>query len=225
MTPPLMLFAAGFGTRMGPLTRDLPKPLIEVAGRPLIDHALRLADGAGIDRRVANTHYRPEALEAWLSARGVTALRETPEILDTGGGLKNALPALGGDPVLTLNTDAVWTGPNPLARLARGWRDGMGALLLVVPLARATGRKAPGDFAMDTGERLRRGGDLVYTGAGMIEAGAVAARPGRIFGLGDVWDALAAEGRLFGLVHTGGWADVGHPGGIAAAEAMVAADV
>ena len=124
--PPLMLFAAGYGRRMGALTADRPKPLVPVAGRPLIDHALALADGAGAERRVANLHYRPEALARHLEARGVALSWEDP-ILETGGGLRAALPLLGPGPVLTLNTDAAWRGPNPLSALLGAWaRDARG---------------------------------------------------------------------------------------------------
>ncbi|MFN3643134.1 MAG: nucleotidyltransferase family protein [Gemmobacter sp.] len=220
----LMLFAAGFGTRMGALTADRPKPLIPVAGRPLIDHALALADAAGIARRVVNLHYRGEQLAAHLADRPGLALSwEREAILDTGGGLRAALPLLGPGPVLTLNTDAVWTGPNPLGALADGW-DGqaMGALLLLAPRDRATGHAGPGDFAMDAGGRLTRGGPFVYLGAQVIDPAALDAIPDRVFSFNRVWDRLIAEGRAFGLVHAGGWCDVGRPEGIALAEALLA---
>ncbi len=215
-----MLFAAGFGTRMGPLTEGRPKPMIPVAGRPLVDHAVALAREAGITRIVANTHYLPHLIEPHLEALGVAISREEPEILDTGGGLLHALPHLGAGPVFTLNTDAVWTGPNPLAALAAAWSDGMDALLMCVPGPCAHGRAGPGDFALEKG-RLTRGGDLVYTGAQIIHPRALNAEYGRVFSLSRVWTDLAERGALHGMVHEGHWADVGHPGGIAAAEAML----
>jgi MurNAc alpha-1-phosphate uridylyltransferase len=101
---------------MGALTRDRPKPLVEVAGRALIDHALDLVAGYAPPRTVVNLHYRAGQLAAHLSGRGVALSHETPYILDTGGGLRAALPLLGDGPVLTMNSDAVWRGPNPLAR-------------------------------------------------------------------------------------------------------------
>lgn len=116
----LMLFAAGFGTRMGALTANCPKPLIKVANKALIDHALEIVDVAGIETVIANTHYLPERLNAHLANRNVTLSHES-EILETGGGLKHALPLLGTDPVFTFNTDAIWTGPNPLTTLAKAW--------------------------------------------------------------------------------------------------------
>ena len=107
----LMLFAAGFGTRMGDLTADRPKPLIEVGGRALIDHALEQARDAGLGRIVVNVHYLADQVRSHLADSGdILISDETETILETGGGLKNALPLLGGDTVFTLNTDAVWTG-------------------------------------------------------------------------------------------------------------------
>lgn len=224
---PLMLFAAGFGTRMGQLTAQRPKPLIEVAGRALIDHALVLADGAGVTRRVANAHYLGSQIVAHLAGTGVTVVEEDP-ILDTGGGLKAALPLLGGGdgPVMTLNTDAVWTGANPLTELAEGWRPGMGALLLLLPAAEARSESGRSDFVLDDAGRIDwaagRAGHL-YLGAHILDAGVLAGfAPGK-FSLTEVWRQLIAEGRAYGVVHRGGWCDVGHPEGIAAAEAMLAA--
>lgn len=223
MSPlPAMLFAAGFGTRMGALTESRPKPLIEVAGRALIDHALDIAAGAGCDPVVVNAHYRADQLADHLQGRNIRLSRETPGILDTGGGLRAALPLLGGPVCHTLNTDAVWAGPNPLALLGEAWAGGPGALLLVVPASRVHGRTGPGDFSMAEDGTLRRGGDLVYTGAEIIDTGALDAVPDRVFSLSRVWDMLAGEGRLRGLVYPGRWADVGHPGGIAEAERMLA---
>jgi MurNAc alpha-1-phosphate uridylyltransferase len=218
----ILLFAAGFGTRMGALTRTRPKPLIEVAGRPLIDHALALADEAGIARKVVNAHYRADQIAAHLATRPEIAVsREEPDILDTGGGLRHALPLLDADPVYTLNTDAVWTGPNPLVTLADAW-DGrrMDALLMLVPAGRARGRSGAGDFDIGPGGALRRGAGGVYTGAQIISAAALDALPAGPVSLNVAWDAAIARGRLFGTLHPGGWCDVGHPGGIAEAEAM-----
>ncbi len=217
----VMLFAAGFGTRMGALTADRPKPLVEVAGRPLIDHALEVA--AGAKRIVANVHYKPEALVAHLQARGVAVSHEDP-ILETGGGLRVALPLLGAGPVMTLNTDAVWTGANPLDQLAAAW-DGerMDGLLLVLPDALAG--KGAGDFVMDAEGRLTRARGArgaVYLGAQIVRTEGLLAVPDAVFSLNVLWDQMIATGRLFGVVHRGGWCDVGHPAGIAQAEAMLA---
>jgi N-acetyl-alpha-D-muramate 1-phosphate uridylyltransferase len=218
-----MIFAAGFGTRMGALTAARPKPLIPVAGKPLIDHALTLADDADIARKVVNLHYRADMLAECLAGRNDVALsHETPQILDTGGGLRQALPLLGAGPVFTLNSDAVWTGPNPLTTLADAWDVAMGGLVLLVPADRATGHGGGGDFDIDAEGRLSRGRAHVYTGAQIIDPAGLAAIPDAVFSLNRLWDVLIAEGRLFGVAHPGGWCDVGTPAGIAEAEAMLA---
>ncbi len=217
----LMLFAAGFGTRMGALTADRPKPLIPVAGKALIDHALEQAAGAG--RVVVNLHYRGDQIRAHLAGRPEIAFSaETDTILETGGGLKRALPLLAADPVFTMNSDAVWTGPRAMGQLAAAWdAPRMDALLLLVPRDRAVGHRGKGDFAIDDAGRLTRGADLVYTGAQIIRTRPFADWPGQVFSINPVWDAMAAQGRLFGLVHRGGWCDVGRPESIALAEAML----
>lgn len=216
----LMLFAAGLGTRMRPLTDTLPKPLIPVGGRPLIDHALALVKDAGIARIVVNTHYRADQIAAHLAGRNVLLSHE-PEVLETGGGLRAALPLLGPGPVFTLNSDVVFTGPNPLITLADHWRDEMGALLLLVPADRATGHNGKGDFALSPDGRITRGGPLVYACAQILRPEGMAAIPDRVFSLNRYWDMLIAEGRAFGVLHPGGWADVGRPENIALAEALL----
>jgi N-acetyl-alpha-D-muramate 1-phosphate uridylyltransferase len=224
-TFPLMIFAAGFGTRMGALTQGQPKPLIPVAGRPLIDHALALADALPPGPRVVNLHYRGEMLEHHLAGRDVALSWERPDILDTGGGLRAALPMLGAGPVMTLNSDAVWTGPNPLPRLAAAWDDGrMGALLLLGEPSRLRGRSGPDDFVMDAEGRIARAegrAGLVYLGAQILNPEGIFDIPDRVFSLNRLWDRLIAQGRAYGLVHDGGWCDVGSPAGIVAAEAML----
>ena len=217
-----MLFAAGLGTRMGALTADRPKPLIEVAGRPLAAHALALAREAGVGRIVANLHYRAEMLRPWLEREGVAVSDESARLLDTGGGLKAARPLLGPGPVFTLNTDAVWRGPNPLDLLAAAWApERMDALLLCLPPERARSHRGPGDFALGEDGRLSRGGPLVFSGAEIIAADRLDEVEQAVFSLNQVWDAIAAEGRLFGVAYPGEWCDVGRPEGIAEAERML----
>ena len=223
-----MIFAAGLGTRMGALTRDRPKPLIPVGGRTLLDHALALVAGAGVARVVVNAHAHAGQVADHLArvAPGAAVSHE-PERLETGGGLKRALPLLGPGPVFTLNADMVWTGANPLATLAAAWRPGMGALLCLVPRAAAIGHGGPGDFFLGANGRLaRRGGatsaPYVYAGAEIIDTAALDGFGDAAFSLNPVWDRLIAEGRLFGVVHAGGWVDVGRPEGIALAEAELA---
>jgi MurNAc alpha-1-phosphate uridylyltransferase len=222
-----LLFAAGFGTRMAPLTDTRPKPLIEVTGRALLDHALDMCDGVSLARRVVNTHYRAAQIAQHLAARpetrDVALSHETPEILETGGGLRHALPLLGAGPVFTLNTDAIWTGPNPLAALAAAWDpDRMDALLMCVPADRATGHAGGGDFARDATGALQRGGPLVYGGVQIIDPASLSGIAETAFSLNLAWNASARAGRLHGLVHPGGWCDVGRPESIALAEGMLA---
>ena len=217
----VMLFAAGFGTRMAPLTDTRPKPLIEVAGRPLLDHALDVVRDAGLRRVVANTHYMAGVMGRALAERGVTVVHE-PAILDTGGGVRNALPLLGDRPVLTLNADAVWTGTNPVTGLLDKWDETrMDALLLLVPPDRATGHLGKGDFVIDGAGRLTRGAGLIYTGLQVMKTAALNDIEGSVFSLNRVWDRMQADGRLFGTVFGGGWCDVGRPESIALAEAML----
>lgn len=215
-----LLFAAGFGTRMGALTRDRPKPLIQVAGRALLDHALDIA--ADVPRRVVNAHYKADQIADHLRGRPVALSIEAPEILDTGGGLRAALPLLGPGPVYTLNTDAVWRGPNPLAQLRSAWDPArMRALLLCVPLAQARGRQGGGDCTLAPDGRLTWGGGLVYTGAQIVATDGLDRMQAGAFPMRQIWDAAAEGGGLHGIVYPGLWADVGHPDGIAVAEAML----
>lgn len=218
-----MLFAAGFGTRMGELTRNRPKPLVEVAGRPLIDHALDLVRPLGLPRVVANLHYRAEMLEAHLAPLGVALSHEHPDILDTGGGLRAALPLLGAGPVFTLNTDAIWAGPNPLELLRQTWDSAlMDALLICIPPARAVGHQGAGDFTLDDAGRVRRGPGLVYGGAEILNPALLDEIGEQVFSLNAVWDRMLARGRLYALEYPGRWCDVGHPEGIALAESLLA---
>ncbi|MDO9527299.1 MAG: nucleotidyltransferase family protein, partial [Gemmobacter sp.] len=166
----VMLFSAGFGTRMGALTATRPKPLVPVAGRALIDHALDLIADAGIARTVVNLHYLGDQIAAHLAGRPDTALSwEQDVILDTGAGLRAALPMLGDGPVYTLNPDAIWTGTNPLRTLEREWRPDMGALLMLGHVDQVRGRVGKGDFSLDAQGRITRGGDYLYLGAQIID--------------------------------------------------------
>jgi MurNAc alpha-1-phosphate uridylyltransferase len=225
----LMIFAAGFGTRMGALTADRPKPLIPVAGRALIDHALDVAEGAGADPVVVNLHYRADQMAAHLAGRPVRLSLEREEILETGGGLRAALPLLGLGPVMTLNSDAVWTGPNPLAQLRAAWDPGrMDGLLLLAPVTSLPDPAIRADFALDAAGRISRhavtgGPGHAYLGAQIIRTEALADIPDRVFSLNRLWDRMIAAGRAHGILHAGGWCDVGTPEAIARAEAMLQA--
>lgn len=221
MRPSLMIFAAGFGTRMRPLTDTRPKPLIEVAGKTLLDRALMMGRQAQLSPIVVNSHYMGDQIADHLAGQDVAISDESDLLLDTGGGLRKALPLLDGGPVMTLNPDVIWTGPNPLTALCDAWDDRMDALLAVVPIAKATARVGSGDFSIDAAGRISRQGDFVYGGAHIIRPERLAEIPDQIFSLNRIWDVLIAEGRAFGMIHSGGWCDVGRPETISFAEAML----
>lgn len=220
MTPPAMIFAAGFGKRMGTLTKDIPKPMVPLAGRPMIDHAIDMVRSAGIELIVANTHYLNDAIEPHLKAQDIRISHECGEILETGGGLKAALPMLGSDVVLTLNPDAAWTGPNPIVHLMNSWRSDMHALLLLAPLESAFTNRENGDFSLDQGE-IHRKGDYLYTGAQIIRTARLSEIEDVSFSLNRYWDLLAEQSPLNGVVHEGGWCDIGSPDGLKSAEKML----
>lgn len=225
-----MIMAAGFGTRMGALTATTPKPLLKVGGRALIDHALDDAQAAGVKSAVVNLHYLGGMIREHLSARVAPEIlfSEETEVLETGGGVKQALPLLGPRPFYTMNPDAIWTGPRPLAPLAEGWAEGrMGARLLLVRREDAINHAGAGDFFMDEAGRLtRRGGasraPFIFTGAQIIDPAGFADAPSGAFSTNLIWDRLIEEGRLFGAVHEGGWVDVGTPEGLRLAESALA---
>ena len=221
----VMLFAAGFGTRMAPLTNDQPKPMIPVAGRPLIDHALDLVRAYNPETIVANVHYKPHPLIDHLKGSEVLIAHETPDILDTGGGLRAALSHLGDGPVFTMNTDAVWSGANPLQQLAAAWDPArMDALLLCLPRENAIGHDGPGDFIQGYDGRAKRGPGLVYSGLQILKTDMLHDIPETAFSLNKLWDQMLAKGRLFTATYPGRWCDVGRPDGIVLAETLLGYD-
>jgi len=226
-TRALMIFAAGFGTRMGALTATQPKPMIPVAGRPLIDHALDQAVGAGAAPIVVNLHYLGDQLAAYLADRPVLLSWERDQVLETGGGLRRALPLLGPGAVVTLNSDAAWTGKNAIAQLEAAWDETiMDALLLIAPPERTVGHTAPPAFSMDDHGRLTRhaitgGAGYVFTGAQIIKTDMLAGIPDEVFSMWRLWEPMLAAGRMYGLIHQGGWCDVGQPESIALAEELL----
>ncbi|TWI33348.1 nucleotidyltransferase family protein [Paracoccus sulfuroxidans] len=224
MTSPdaLMVFAAGRGTRMAPLTDVTPKPLIRVGGQTLLDRALDLGRQGGARRIVVNTHHLGQQIHDHLAGTEVAISDEADALLETGGGLRKALPLLGPGPVITLNPDVVWTGGNPVADLRAAWDPArMDALLMLVPLQATRGRLGGGDFTLDPDNRLIRGGDLVYGGAQIIRPDRLSEIEGEAFSLNLLWDLLIASGRAYGLVHPGLWCDVGRPDCIPLAEEML----
>jgi MurNAc alpha-1-phosphate uridylyltransferase len=197
-----MIFAAGFGTRMGQLTAQTPKPLLPLAGRPMIDHSVELLRQAGIETIVANTHYLPDVLEDHLDKLGVTTFRENP-ILETGGGLRAALPALGSGPVITMNPDAAWSGANPVQELLAQWKPEMRALLLV-----CKGDTATSDFDLAEG-RISRTGPYRYTGLQIIRTDRLVEIQEQVFSLNRYWDLLLQDGNIHGAEYSGTWSDIG----------------
>ncbi len=223
-----MILAAGLGTRMRPLTDNCPKPLLRLGGRPMIDLALDHAVAAGVRRAVDNLHYLGGMIRDHLAGREAPEILfsdEQPEILGTGGGIAQALPLLGAAPFYTVNSDAVWVGPNPLAVLAAAWEPArMDALLLLVPRERARSYTRPGDFFLPSEGDVpiwradAEAAPMVYTGAQIIAPGVFANAPRGRFAL---WDALMVWDRVAAVTYSGGWVDVGTPAGLAEAEAAL----
>lgn len=219
----VMLFAAGFGTRMGALTKDRPKPLIHVAGKPLIDHTLDLVAAIRPAKTVANLHYKSEMMAAHLKPHNVILSVEKPDILETGGGLKAALPLLGDGPVFTMNTDSIWAGPNPLKLLQQAWNPAhMDALLVCVPTDHAIGHTGKGDFDVDDAGHISRGQDVVYCGVQILQTNGLYDITKPSFSLNILWDQMQKNDRLFALTYPGHWCDVGRPEGITLAENLLA---
>lgn len=217
-----MIFAAGKGTRMGAVTKVTPKPLIHVGGKALIDHALALVDDSPLKRTVVNIHHLGEQIIDHLAGRDVMISHEKDQLLETGGGLKQALTLLNSDEIVTLNSDAVWSGPNPIQMAVEGWNPAeMDALLVLVPTDHAAGHKGNGDFHIDPSGRLKRGPGLIYTGCQIIKTPFVKDVSDDVFSLNVVWDRLLKNQRVFGIEYGGSWYDVGHPEGITIAERML----
>lgn len=227
-----MVMAAGLGKRMRPLTATRPKPLVELAGKPMIEHVFDRLRAAGVEKAVVNVHYLADALEGHLeSVQGieVAVSDEREQLLETGGGLVKALPLIEGDPFLACNSDNFWIdGPaDTLRLLASHWDDdAMDALLLLVPHARAFNHAGKGDFHMDRRGRLRRRArgkvaPYVFTGIQMLSKRLIKDTPEGPFSTNILWDRAIEEGRCFGAVHQGLWFDVGRPQSIKDTEAAL----
>jgi MurNAc alpha-1-phosphate uridylyltransferase len=216
-----MFFCAGRGTRMGTLTQHQPKPMVKVAGRPLIDHAMDAMEG--VERRFANLHYLPNTLEKYLNLARFETIFEQ-DLLETGGGLKHALPRINRSEIFTMNTDSAWSGPKPAQWLAQHWQpDIMDGLLLLVPKDRALGHKGTGDFITHQDGTVVRGAGDIYCGLQIIKTQYIQQRPETHFSLNLVWEDLLARGTLFGAPYPGQWCDVGYPDAIPLAETMLEA--
>lgn len=228
-----MILAAGLGTRMGPLTKERPKPLVEVAGTPLIEFSLGRLEEVGVDRIVVNVHYMADVLRDFLSARAgkgaateIVISDETEQLMDTGGGVKKALGALGPEPFYVVNSDIMWMdGVNrSFDLLADRWCDqSMDALLLLAPTVSAVGYQGRGDFLMSSEGRLKRRPEqetapFVFAGVQIVHPRLFSDCPEGPFSLNLVWDRALEAGRLYGVRREGRWFHVGSPEGVEAAE-------
>jgi MurNAc alpha-1-phosphate uridylyltransferase len=227
-----MVLAAGLGLRMRPLTLDRPKPLVGVAGRPMIDHCLDKLERAGVARAVVNVHYLPDLLIEHLRGRERPKIAISDErdlLLETGGGMIRALPLIDADPFFAFNSDNLFIdGPLDIFhQLSAAWDpDRMDALLLVVPHARAVNFKGMGDFHMDGNGllSLRRAGRIapfIYTGLQIVSHRLLRDAPEGPFGTMVLWRRAIEQGRLFGVSHLGTWFEVGSPQAIPPTEAAL----
>lgn len=228
-----MVMAAGMGTRMRPLTDTMPKPLVPVAGKALIDYSLDALGAGGVTRAVVNVHYLADQLEAHLAQRHALPLiivsDERDLLLETGGGMVRAQGLLA-DPFFCLNSDNIWSdGPDNVFRaLSAAWdAERMDALLLLVPHARAGNYYGRGDFHLDDAGRIsRRQGDArapyIYTGIQLVAHRLLRDASQGPFSTNVLWQRAIEEGRLHGIVHLGEWYEVGDPGAIAPTEAWLA---
>jgi N-acetyl-alpha-D-muramate 1-phosphate uridylyltransferase len=228
-----MLMAAGLGKRMRPLTATRPKPLVQVAGQALMDHALDRLEEGGIKRTIVNVHYLADQVEAHLKLRKTDMefliSDEREKLLETGGGLMKAAHMLGDQPFVCANSDNLWVdGPHEsITMLSALWDDArMDALLLMVPHARANCHGGPGDFHMDGAGRLsrRKSGHIapfVFTGVQIMSPRLLRDPPGDAFSTNVFWNRAMEQGRLFGASHQGLWFDVGTPQAIPVVETML----
>ena len=224
-----MVLAAGLGTRLKPVTDTLPKALVQVDNRALIDHALDRLEAVGVGEVVVNTHYLAEQLQAHLSGRKSPVLKifHEDDLLDTGGGIAKALPLLGDDPFLAVNADAFWlNGPyDALQRMAHTWDDDtMDGLLLLHSTVEAYGYTGLGDFCAPLGDGVltrRLEGEVspwLFTGIQMLHPRLFKTAPDGAFSLNLLYDRAIESGRLLGVVHDGEWFHVGTPQGLEEAE-------
>lgn len=231
-----MVLCAGLGARMGSVGNGLPKPLVQLQGKALLDHVLdRLAD-AGVARTVVNVHHKADLIERHLADRRVPAIEISDEraaLLDTGGGVKNALPRLGSGPFLVHNADSVWmegVGAN-LARLADAWDDARMDCLMLLALSSAShGYQGRGDFALESEGKIRRRRHeqeivpFAFTGVSIAHPRLFEASPDGAFSLNVVWSRAIAAGRAYGVRMDGVWMHVGSPDALAEAERCLSRD-
>ena len=228
-----MVMAAGLGKRMRPLTSTRPKPMVSVAGKPLIDHALDSLAEAGVTRAVVNVHYLPDSLEAHVLARDVPKCvisDERDQLLETGGGMVKAqAQGLLPDPFFCLNSDNLWLeGPvDCFHQLSDLWNpDVMDALLLMVPHSGARNYRGEGDFYLDPHGKVsrrqsKRIAPFIYTGIQIVSHRLLRDAPEGPFSTNFLWSRAIEEGRLYGTSFTGLWYEVGDPEAVIATEAAL----
>lgn len=220
-----MVLAAGFGTRMKPLTDTTPKPLIKVAGRSIIDYGFDRLREAGVKTAIVNAHYLPEQIYAWSKLQTLPKTivsDETDAILDTGGGIARALPLLGNEPFFVLNSDSFWIdqGKPALSRLRDAWDDKMDCLLLLCDPKQTTGYDGTGDFKISLDGRLtyNTSNSLAYIGGYLVHPRLFKNAPSDKFSMMVLWKEAISNGTLYGLAHSGHWLHVGTPEAIIDAE-------
>ena len=224
-----MILAAGFGKRMRPLTLERPKPLVPLMDEPLIDWCIDRVAAHGIGKLVINSHYLGHMIADHFKGDKRVVLSPEEEILETGGGVLNALPLLGDDPFLVCNSDTIWLeGPVPaLKRLEKFWdAEKMDALLLMQPAFRAFGYSGAGDYFLDDEGRLSRRGEaevapFIFAGVQILNPGLFNDEEPGAFSLNRIYDKAGKTGRLFGLVHDGEWYHLGTPEALAKAEGLI----
>lgn len=225
-----MVLAAGLGTRMAPASGTLPKPLVVLDGKALLDRVLDRLAAADIKRAIVNVHHKADQIEAHLDGRKsprIIISDERSKLLDTGGGVQRALPLLGPNPFLVHNSDSVWIegiGSN-LARLIEAWDDArMDCLMLLALTSSSYGYQGRGDFAFASDGRIRRRKSeqeivpFAFTGVSIAHPRLFAASPDGVFSMNRVWDQAIERGRAFGLRMEGIWMHVGTPEALAQAE-------
>ncbi|HEY2185246.1 MAG TPA: nucleotidyltransferase family protein [Xanthobacteraceae bacterium] len=231
-----MVLAAGLGTRMRPFSGQIPKPLVQVGGKALLDYVLDRLAAHGVARAVVNVHHLADQIERHLATRRqpqIIISDERAELLGTAGGVIKALPELGDDPFFHVNSDTIWVdGAKPnLARLTEAFdRADMDALLLLAPTAASIGYTGAGDFAMAPDGRLTRRAEreiapFVYAGAAILTPAFVTGVPEGPSSMSPLFDRAALAGRLFGVRLEGLWMHVGTPEAVKAAEAAILASV
>jgi MurNAc alpha-1-phosphate uridylyltransferase len=216
-----MVMAAGYGTRLRPLTDTVPKAMVKVLGRPMIDVVLDRLVAAGVERAVINLHHLGEVIRDHLKSRKDIEIvySEEKEILETGGGTKKALPLLGPDPFFVVNAKIIWLNgrEDALHRLAKAWDPArMDSLLLLHPTVTAIGYDGPGDFLMDQEGRLLRRPEwevapFLYSGVNITHPRLFEASPDGAYSVNILWNRAIEQGRLSGIRHDGEWYHVSTP--------------